>query len=351
VMEGLNRFPLEYVYCHRDPAGVVIVAETSACSRILNGAIRVNSFDIAAVSSAYDQALCMSESERNARRNRDLEYIGQSPSSKWTRNILDELHSSARVEDETFTVLDSDGALGAETVTAMQHVLYKGSCMPLETSSLLQAYKGARQRVILLDFGGTICERELSNIALKRDFLGVSNRKLKPELVHILKRLCKDTRNVVFIVSGNTTKVLMAAFNEIVSDPEVPLGLVAHSGLSIRWGDLQKGMTKKRNVILQPQDESNAGLSEAELELQQKSEQGWEFALPGISREWGQWMVAADVQAILEDYTWRTGGSHWRQSPVTTTWDFRQSDPEWGGIQAKGLEEELMEALQRVNVG
>ena len=35
VMEGLNLLPLEYQFCHKEPAGVVIVSEFSACSRKL----------------------------------------------------------------------------------------------------------------------------------------------------------------------------------------------------------------------------------------------------------------------------------------------------------------------------
>mmetsp|Transcript_15997 Transcript_15997/g.18073 ORF Transcript_15997/g.18073 Transcript_15997/m.18073 type:complete len:259 (-) Transcript_15997:262-1038(-) len=145
----------------------------------------------------------------------------------------------------------------------------------------------------------------------------------------------------------------MAAFHDVLSDPNTPLGLVAHSGLSIRWGSLSDAKTRLRrheDINFVNKDESKEKLSEAELIMHQKTAQGWEFALPGISREWGQWMKAADVQSIIEDYTWRTGGSTWSQSPVTTTWDFRQSDPEWGGIQAKSLEEDLMNALQKVNV-
>ena len=48
IREGLNLCPLEYVYARKEPAdpGVVIASEFSAVSSILNGALRVNPYDI-----------------------------------------------------------------------------------------------------------------------------------------------------------------------------------------------------------------------------------------------------------------------------------------------------------------
>ena len=48
IREGLNLCPLKYVYACKEPAdpGVVIASEFSAVSSILNGALRVNPYDI-----------------------------------------------------------------------------------------------------------------------------------------------------------------------------------------------------------------------------------------------------------------------------------------------------------------
>jgi trehalose-6-phosphate synthase len=51
--DGLNLYPLEFTYVkqgERHPPGVVLASEFSACSSILNGALRVNPFDINSVS-------------------------------------------------------------------------------------------------------------------------------------------------------------------------------------------------------------------------------------------------------------------------------------------------------------
>ena len=60
VREGLNLTPLEYIYSRRDPdpPGVVLASEFSACSSLLNGAIRINPFDVQRVAAALDQVRC-----------------------------------------------------------------------------------------------------------------------------------------------------------------------------------------------------------------------------------------------------------------------------------------------------
>ena len=43
VREGLNTYPLEAVFARRNvEPGVVVLSEFASCSRVLNGAIRVN---------------------------------------------------------------------------------------------------------------------------------------------------------------------------------------------------------------------------------------------------------------------------------------------------------------------
>ena len=48
IWEGLNLCPLKYIYARKEPAdpGAVIASEFSAVSSILNGALRVNPYDI-----------------------------------------------------------------------------------------------------------------------------------------------------------------------------------------------------------------------------------------------------------------------------------------------------------------
>lgn len=64
--KGLNLIPLEYIFARDtpEPAGVVMASEFSACSSLLNGAMRINPFDVPKTAAAMDQALTMGEGER-----------------------------------------------------------------------------------------------------------------------------------------------------------------------------------------------------------------------------------------------------------------------------------------------
>lgn len=59
--------PLEYIFARDspEPAGVVMASEFSACSSLLNGAMRINPFDVHKTAAAMDQALTMGEGERS----------------------------------------------------------------------------------------------------------------------------------------------------------------------------------------------------------------------------------------------------------------------------------------------
>lgn len=71
VREGLNMIPMEYVYARKAPlaAGVTIASEFSAVCSILNGALRVNPFDIQLTAANIDKALSMEVKEKEVSNN------------------------------------------------------------------------------------------------------------------------------------------------------------------------------------------------------------------------------------------------------------------------------------------
>jgi len=217
--------------------------------------------------------------------------------------------------------------------------VYHGRCQAIPKEQLLERYATSKHRLIFLDYAGSITGRELSNLFVKHDFLGVSKRQLPQRTIQIIKELCKDSRNKVFIVSGNTKEVLVSLFKEILDDPSSPLGIIAHSGVAIRYGNLSLG----------PPDSERSHGSNAYLESKQ-DDGGWEYIVGGIADAWPDWMDAAGIPTIMNSYTWRTAGSEWKKTSVSTSWEFRHADPEWGQIQAQKLEKDLVKAVESVNV-
>lgn len=402
VSEGLNLMPLEFLFSRPQiNPGVVIISEFSASSSVLNGAVRVNCYDIAFIAKAMDETARMPLEERMARRARDVDYIS-AKSSEWTRHIINEVLTA--LDDETFTTIEQVPDLTNSGV-ALPHTV---QCKPLRCKDVVRACAAASRRVFFLDFGGTLVEREQENLTLKRDFLGAMGRGLSDQMRSTLERLCRDEeRNVVFIVSGDTRTVLTRVFFDLLKQG-VPLGLVAHSGLCIRmpkkdflrsgsahFDDQESQLSacmsmfgeqtfldnvwateKEKNMppslsgplTVRSYSVAETGLGAETTEMQQSS--FTDIPLPDLSsvsapvnslmsdwimtvdvaKEWSHWMRESGIFPILKKYTWATGGTSYRTSAVTTVWDYTFADPEWGASQAQFLTYELETAISKANL-
>lgn len=217
VREGLNLWPLEFVYAHKEPAtpGVVIASEFSAISSILNGAVRVNPWDVLMSVSTIDSALSMSSDERDARRGRDIDFVSNSPSGMWTRNVLRDLNDATQNDPSNREALLGNPAESLDMLAIEK----------LELRSLESAYKMSKKRVIIIDFNGTLVVKEPPTKYLKREILGTSGFKPSAIASQALGKLCQDPNNVVYVVSGDTQPNLEAAVGDIAG-----LGLAASNG-------------------------------------------------------------------------------------------------------------------------
>ena len=155
LREGLNLCPLEYVFTHKEPAepGSVIASEFSAVSSILNGALRVNPYDVQMCVTSIDCALSMSQSERDARRGRDIDFVSNAPSGLWTRNVLRDLNDATLQGTKMDTIGDSspDSILAREAELGLEK---------LDIPALEYAYANTKTRVIIIDFNGTLVVKE-----------------------------------------------------------------------------------------------------------------------------------------------------------------------------------------------
>jgi trehalose 6-phosphate synthase/phosphatase len=117
IREGLNLLPLEYVYVQ--PVGVTIASEFSAVCSILNGALRVNPYDIPLCSITIDKALSMEFQEREGRRARDIDFVSSCPSGLWSQNVLRDLNDAmlgTNLDDGDY----DDGTSHSKTVAAQK---------------------------------------------------------------------------------------------------------------------------------------------------------------------------------------------------------------------------------------
>lgn len=323
IREGLNHWPMEYIYAHKEPEtpGVVIASEFSAVASILNGALRVNPYDIQMVITTIDKALTMDLQEREGRRYRDIDFVSTSPSDKWTKNVLRDLkdaiqmaNSDSQNTSSTNTPNNSRHGPRNDIIDSTAAYLARESNLSfkrLYQHAVKQAYDRTTNRVFILDFNGTIVIKEPPGKYLKREILGTSGNKPLPEVIDALCKLCADPKNTVYVVSGDSAENVLNAIGNIPG-----LGLAVSNGAHFSTP-----------------------------------------VIPGQKRQWHIFDLGVDWDAVkrvalpvLSKYTARSNGSFVKLTQFSIGWSYYSCDPEWGSLQASHLVLELENELQAFDV-
>jgi len=340
IREGLNHWPLEYIYSKRNTApGVVIASEFSAVCSILNGALRVNPFDIQMTVTIMDKALSMDPEEKEGRRYRDLDFVSNSPSDRWVNNVLRDMND-AYMASSSINKKSSDNSprpgistpprssgsrtprhrrttskLRREELQGTAAFLLKESHKSfthMKPKVLKQAYDVSKRRVIILDFNGTIVLKEPPGKYLKREILGTSGNKPPPQVLEALADLCRDPRNTVYVNSGDSSENVLNA-----------LGHIHNLGLAVSNGAKFTPPAKDKN-----------------------EERRWRTFDLGV--DWDA--VKRVALPVLSKYTARSNGSFVKLTTFSIGWSYYSCDPEWGSLQASHLVLELEAELKAFDV-
>jgi trehalose 6-phosphate synthase/phosphatase len=328
IREGLNHWPMEFVYCKdADNPGVVIASEFTAVSSILNGALRVNPFDIQMTITTIDKALSMDYHEKEGRRFRDLDFVSNCPSDKWVRNVLRDLNDVTDAAGKRFSSTNNSASATPTTPsytprrnkqeqlqgTAAFLVKERHAAFShLNPKTVKQAYDVSKRRVIILDFNGTIVLKEPPGKYLKREILGTSGNKPPPQVLEALDLLCNDPKNTVYVVSGDSSENVLNA-----------LGQISKLGLAV----------------------SNGAMFSPPMS-DQDGERRWQTFDLGVDWE----AVKRVALPVLSKYTARSNGSFVKLTTFSIGWSYYSCDPEWGSLQASHLVLELETELKAFDV-
>ncbi|KAL3643106.1 putative alpha,alpha-trehalose-phosphate synthase [UDP-forming] 11 [Castilleja foliolosa] len=289
VRDGMNLVPYKYTVS-RQGAGnsetlkksVIIVSEFIGCSPSLSGAIRVNPWNIDSVSNAMVLGLTMSDSEKALRHEKHYKFITSHDVAYWARSFDQDLeracadHYSKRCWGIGFGLKSRVVALGP-------------NFRKLSVEHIVSAYKTTKSRLILLDYDGTMMPQDRVD------------KSPSPEVISVLNSLCKDPKNIVFIVSGRGKDSLGKWFDQWDN-----LGLSAEHGYFTRW-------TKNSE---------------------------WECCRLAVDLDWKK-----IVLPIMEHYTEATDGSSIEQKESALVWHHQEADPDFGLWQAKELLDHLESVL------
>lgn len=263
LRDGMNLVAKEYLASKPDGQGVLILSEMAGAARELGEALLINPNHRQEIAEALHEAVRL-EPEEQVRRNRPMqERLQRYDARRWVTNFLDSLERVRRRQGRLATH-HLAGALRAE---------------------LLDRYRAAQRRLVLLDYDGTLvpfaARPELAN----------------PDaaLLELIARLGEDPQNRVFVISGRDRGTLDGWFAPL------PVSLIAEHGAWLKDKD-----------------------------------RGWTQLKP-LTSEWKEHLAP-----LLQLYVDRVPGSFLEEKDHSLAWHYRRADPELGAGRAKELMDELV---------
>ncbi|KAM6548754.1 hypothetical protein CsatB_020430 [Cannabis sativa] len=290
IRDGMNLIPYEYVVCRQGlpdsssspKKSMIVMSEFIGCSLSLSGAIRTNPWCVQATSDAMLQAISMSDSEKELRHGKHYQYVSTHDVAYWSRSFLqDMIKTCADHYKKTYWGIGFGFDFRVMSVDA--------NFRKLAVEDILSAYNNAENRVILLDYDGTIMPQNSVNNPPSED------------VISTLKRLCADQKNTVFIVSGRGKKHLNEWFSSCQN-----LGIAAEHGYFIRWPQKDEWDISYQNFVF-----------------------GWMDL----------------VEPVLRLYTDATDGSSIEVKESSLVWQYQDADPTFGSFQAKEMLSHLESVL------
>ncbi|KDP34244.1 hypothetical protein JCGZ_07815 [Jatropha curcas] len=298
VRDGMNLVSYKYTVCRQGSSvldralgideksnprkSVLIVSEFIGCSPSLSGAIRVNPWNIDDVAQSILGAIKMSEEEKHLRHEKHYKYISSHDVAYWAKSFDQDLERACR---EHYSKRYWGVGLGL----GFRIVALGPNFRKLAVEPIVNAYNKTTSRLILLDYDGTM----MAQSSMDKTPSG--------EVISVLNLLCRDPKNVVFLVSGRGKDPLSKWFS-----PCEKLGISAEHGFFTRWS----------------------------------KDSPWETCSVAIDNEWKK-----IVEPVMQLYTESTDGSFIEQKESALVWHHGEADSHFGSSQAKELLDHLESVL------
>mmetsp|Transcript_8362 Transcript_8362/g.19593 ORF Transcript_8362/g.19593 Transcript_8362/m.19593 type:complete len:660 (+) Transcript_8362:579-2558(+) len=309
IRDGLNMLPFEYVCARRlkGDGGVCVLSEFTGCSRVLNGAIRINPFSLVSVVEALDRALSLDLRDAQARMAKDWAFLDAHTTSSWVQLFVKDLKRVSLLEAERNSAVLGGVESDAGRVPTLQVLLPR----KLEVEPLARAYRAATRRVFCFGLDGTLIPQDtvITHLKDNHDFVG-RGQAPSPAVLHCLLALAADPANEVHVLSGRGASDMSAIF-----------GSIDRLGLAAELGYLQRA----------------AGT---------RGEGQWVRHAPATdSNQWRQ-----EAKGVMHWFTTRTNGSYSRWQQSAAVWCYHDADPDFGRYQGKQMHLQLVQQLAQYPV-
>jgi trehalose 6-phosphate synthase/phosphatase len=261
LRDGMNLVSKEYLACQGQVKnGMLVLSETAGSAAELGEAIIVNPNNINSIAEAIHQGLTMPEEDKKSALKLMINRIKRYNVFRWADDFVEQLLKVKENQEHNEQRLLT-GRLKRE---------------------LLTGYEQATNRLLLLDYDGTLVSFKKKPEQAKPD----------EELLTLLKELAADVKNRVVVISGRDRDSLWKWLAGTKVD------LVAEHGAWIRDYDFTD----------------------------------WESTQKGNATDW-----KANIYPLLEVFAERTPGAFIEEKSSALVWHYRNSEPELGSLRAKEL--------------
>lgn len=218
LRDGMNLVAKEYIATKQERDGVLILSEMTGAVDELPEALRINPNDTDSIVESIVTALQMPSEEQRSRMQFMQGRLSQYTVQRWGQDFVEQLAYAKEAQKTS----------GATRLDAIQ------------SKQLVEEYQAADNRLILLDYDGTLMP-----------FVNNPDpAKAKPpvELLDIIGKLAKQPGTDVCVISGRTREALDGWFKGL------PLTLVAEHGAWVKqdgnWSQAQIPFQEYKNEIL-----------------------------------------------------------------------------------------------------
>jgi trehalose 6-phosphate synthase/phosphatase len=267
LRDGMNLVAKEYIACQIENEGVLILSEMAGAAAELNEALIINPADNIEMAEAIYNALEMMPAEKHRRLERMQNRISSYNVFTWANDFF----------NQTYEIKEQQDSMRIKFIDKTI------------VSKLISDYQDAGQRIIFLDYDGT-----LVSLAKYPELAIIDKNTLK-----IIKRLADDPKNQIVIISGRSKDFLEGQFKgENVT-------LVAEHGYFIR-----------------------------------RSGEEWETTFTSSQK----WMDA--VKPILLEYVRRCNGTFIEEKTGSIAWHYRNADSDFAQLRLHELRDDLVEIIR-----
>ena len=269
----------------------VIINESNSISPKIRSIYRINPYNIEQILKGIDVILHMESLIRIENLNKDLAYINENSESHFLQSYFGDLKLITSNKKDLNSI-----EFGLKNDFRVMKL--RKNFIPLTTSILQNKYNSSKCRLFFLDYEETLqsfIEKDSDNVYIDDDDYIMSKHSPCEKLINVLKCLCSNPKNYVYIITGKPKKFLLSWFKDVEN-----LGFGGEYGYYYREAQSIDG---KVNTLVNMAD----------------------------------WSWKQNAYSIIKQFESKTEGSQTKLRDSSISWNFGNCDQYSGYIQASDL--------------